>query len=131
VKVTCRRRYSFPVVGYAMKEPKFDGLYLGREQDGELFYAPKVEQGFSDADVKSVRERLKPLLQRAQALSRKINKPKARWVKPGLLADVEYRALTGEGKLRRPSFKGIRQDLSSLPSPTLARSRSSCGREPG
>jgi ATP-dependent DNA ligase len=62
-----------------MNGPKFDGLYLGREQGGELVYAGKVEQGFSDADVKSVRERLTPLLQRAQALSRKVNKPKARW----------------------------------------------------
>jgi bifunctional non-homologous end joining protein LigD len=38
-------------------------------------------------------------------------KPKAHWLKPELLVDVEYRALTGEGKVRHPSFKGIREDL--------------------
>jgi hypothetical protein len=27
--------------------------------------------------------------------------------------DVEYRALTGEGLVRHPSFKGIRRDLRS------------------
>jgi bifunctional non-homologous end joining protein LigD len=40
-----------------------------------------------------------------------VKKPKAVWLKPTLLVDVEYRALTGTGKLRHPSFKGIREDL--------------------
>ena len=37
-------------------------------------------------------ERLRPLLVRAQQLSKKVKKPKAQWVWPELLADVEYRA---------------------------------------
>ena len=45
-------------------------------------------------------------------LSTRLNKPKARWLKPEVMLEVEYRALTGEGKLRHPSFKGIREDLS-------------------
>ena len=48
---------------------------------------------------------------RKPAISGKINKPKARWLRPVLLADVEYRALTGEGKVRHPSYKGLRGDL--------------------
>jgi bifunctional non-homologous end joining protein LigD len=32
-------------------------------------------------------------------------------VKPSLLAEVEYRAKSAEGKVRHPSFKGIRDDL--------------------
>jgi len=46
-----------------------------------------------------------------QPVSKPVHKPKAQWLKPQLLADVEYRALTGDGKLRHPSFKGLRQDL--------------------
>jgi ATP-dependent DNA ligase len=30
---------------------------------------------------------------------------------PELLTDVEYRALTGEGKVRHTSFKGLRKVL--------------------
>ena len=52
-----------------------------------------------------------PLMARAQPLTKKIKKPKAQWLKPELLVDVEYRALTGEGKVRHPSFKGVREDL--------------------
>jgi bifunctional non-homologous end joining protein LigD len=61
--------------------------------------------------VKDVRERLTPLVQRTQAYSQKIKKPKAVWVQPSLLAEVEYRAKSAQGKLRHPSFKGIREDL--------------------
>lgn len=115
VKVTCRKRDSFPIVGYALKAGKFDGLYLGRSEGDQLRYAGKVEQGFSDAQAKSVVDRLRPLLTRARALSEKLDKPNARWVRPDLLAEVEYRALTPEGRVRHPSFKGIREDLSTEP----------------
>jgi bifunctional non-homologous end joining protein LigD len=54
---------------------------------------------------------MKSLRSRAQPLVNKIKKPKAIWLKPALLAEVEYRALTGDGKLRHPSFKGLRDDL--------------------
>jgi bifunctional non-homologous end joining protein LigD len=37
--------------------------------------------------------------------------PKARWVKPVVLVDTEFRGKTGEGLLRHPSFKGVREDL--------------------
>ena len=40
--------------------------------------------------------------------------PKARWVKPAVLVDAEFRGKTGEGPLRHPAFKGIRP-LPSIP----------------
>jgi bifunctional non-homologous end joining protein LigD len=51
------------------------------------------------------------VVQKAPALSRKIKKPQAVWVKPSFLAGVQYRARSANGKLRHPSFKGIRKDL--------------------
>jgi len=33
------------------------------------------------------------------------------WVEPSVLAEIEYRAKSAEGKLRHPFFKGIREDL--------------------
>ena len=32
-------------------------------------------------------------------------------VKPELLAEIEYRAKSAEGKVRHPFFKGLREDL--------------------
>ena len=36
---------------------------------------------------------------------------KAIWVEPELLAEIEYRAMSAEGKVRHPFFKGLREDL--------------------
>jgi ATP-dependent DNA ligase len=33
------------------------------------------------------------------------------WVEPELLAEIEYRAKSAEGKVRHPVFKGLREDL--------------------
>jgi bifunctional non-homologous end joining protein LigD len=37
--------------------------------------------------------------------------PKAKWVKPRVMVDVEFRGKTGDGLLRHPKFMGIREDL--------------------
>jgi bifunctional non-homologous end joining protein LigD len=91
---------------------KFDGLYLGRCQNGALIYAGKVENGFDAAVEQRLRACTEKLKTKVQPLTKKIKKPKATWLKPKLMVDVEYRALTGTGKVRHPSFKGIRRDLS-------------------
>jgi bifunctional non-homologous end joining protein LigD len=111
LKVPCRQRETLRIVGYALKQNRFDGLYLGREKTGELLYAGKVDHGFTRNNIVDVQKRLKPLIQKAQAFSRKIKKPNAVWVKPDLFAEVEYRAQSAEGRVRHPSFKGLREDL--------------------
>lgn len=35
----------------------------------------------------------------------------AEWVEPELLAEIEYRAKSAEGKVRHPFFKGLREDI--------------------
>ncbi|WNV10075.1 non-homologous end-joining DNA ligase [Tardiphaga sp. 709] len=111
VKMTCRNRETLQIVGFALKENRFDGLYVGRREGNNLIYAGKVDHGFTSAAVTDVRKRLAPLVQKAQAYSQKIKKPNAVWVKPSLLAEVEYRAKSADGKLRHPVFKGVREDL--------------------
>jgi len=110
-KRTCRNRETFVVAGIAVVRGKFEGIYLARRKKGELLYAGKVEKGFDakmERDLRAAAEKLKTP---TQPLTKKIKKPKAIWLKPKLLVDVEYRALTGTGKLRHPSFKGVREDL--------------------
>jgi bifunctional non-homologous end joining protein LigD len=111
VKATCRKRDTFWAAGVAFKDGKFDGLYLGRREGERLHYAGKVERGFDDKTAREVVSELLPLKLRKSPLAEKIRKPKATWVKPVVPVDVEYRALTGQGLVRHPSFKGIRRDL--------------------
>jgi bifunctional non-homologous end joining protein LigD len=110
-KRTCRQRETFVVAGIALKRGKFEGIYLARRENGELHYAGKVENGFDTNSETELRRRAEKLKSSTQPLTKKIKKPKAIWLTPKLLVDVEYRALTGTGKVRHPSFKGIRDDL--------------------
>ena len=56
--------------------------------------------------------RLKPLIRKTQPYTKKIAH-RGVWVEPSLLAEIEYRAKSAEGKVRHPVFKGIREDLQS------------------
>ncbi len=110
-KVTCRKRDTFVVAGIAFKGTKFDGVYLGRREKNALIYAGKVEHGFTATQQRDMMARAAKLTAKTQPLTTKIKKPKAKWLQPKILVDIEYRAMTGEGKLRHPSFKGVREDL--------------------
>jgi len=54
--------------------------------------------------------------------------PKARWVRPAVLVDVEFRGKTGDGLLRHPSYQGIREDLMEEPTARLGRASGRRGR---
>jgi bifunctional non-homologous end joining protein LigD len=110
VKVTCAQRETLPIAGFALKENRFDGLYIGRQEGDELIYAGKVDHGFDDASAKDLQARLKPLIRKTQPYAKKIAH-RGIWVEPSLLAEIEYRAKSAAGKVRHPFFKGIREDL--------------------
>jgi bifunctional non-homologous end joining protein LigD len=99
----------FPA-GFALDGNKWDGLYLARQKGNELVYAGKVDHGFDAASAKDLQERLKPLIQETQPYAKKIAHYGV-WVEPSLLAEIEYRTKSTEGKLRHLFFKGIREDL--------------------
>jgi bifunctional non-homologous end joining protein LigD len=110
VKKTCAQRETLPIAGFALKENKFDGLFIGRLKGSDLIYAGKVDHGFDTASAMELQARLKPLIRRTQPYSKKIAH-RGIWVEPSLLAEIEYRAKSAEGKVRHPFFKGIREDL--------------------
>ena len=110
-KVTCRNRETFYVVGIAHKRERFDGIYLARREGKELIYAGKVERGFKDKSIADLTKRAEPFKRRLQPFSRKMKKPRATWYEPHVRVDVDYRALTGTGRLRHPMYKGVREDL--------------------
>jgi bifunctional non-homologous end joining protein LigD len=110
VKKTCAQRETLTIAGFAMKGNRFDGLYVGRRKGRDLVYAGKVDHGFDNDIAKDLRARLKPLIREAQPYTKKIAH-RATWVEPTLLAEIEYRAKSAEGKVRHPVFKGLREDL--------------------
>jgi bifunctional non-homologous end joining protein LigD len=110
VKKTCAQRETLTIAGFALDGKKWDGLYLGRRKAGELIYAGKVDHGFDKDSAKELQARLKPLIRKTQPYGTRIAH-RGVWVEPSLLAEIEYRAKSAEGKVRHPVFKGLREDL--------------------
>jgi bifunctional non-homologous end joining protein LigD len=110
VKVTCAQRETLPIAGFALDGNKWDGLYVGRRKGPDLVYAGKVDLGFDRESAKLLRARLTPLIRETQPYSKRIAH-RGIWVEPKLLAEIEYRAKSAEGKVRHPFFKGLREDL--------------------
>jgi len=110
VKKTCQQRETLPIAGFALDGDDWDGLYLGRRKGQDLVYAGKVDHGFDDDSVAELRKRLTPLIRKTQPYTKRIAH-RGIWVEPELLAEIEYRAKSAEGKVRHPFFKGLREDL--------------------
>jgi bifunctional non-homologous end joining protein LigD len=114
LKVKCVREQEFVVGGFT--EPKgtrvgLGALLLGVYDGKDLVYAGKVGTGFTGASVAQLRERLDRI--RVPDSPFRLRPPgaaAARWVKPELVAEIAFTEWTGDGRLRHPSFKGLRED---------------------
>lgn len=108
LKIKCVQRDAFPIVGFIPNTGGIAALYLGKRDGDGLAYVGKVGTGFTRKASVDLRKRLDALVTPKSKLSGKVSKPKATWVNPSLLADVEFRDITSEGYLRHSSFKGLK-----------------------
>ena len=109
VSKTCAQRETLTIVGFALDGSKWDGLYVGRRKGNGLVYAGKVDHGFDKVSAADLRKRLEPLVRETQAFAKRIEQ--GHLIEPKLLAEIEYRAKSAEGKVRHPFFRGLREDL--------------------
>ena len=115
LKIKCTRGEEFVIGGYSRSDVKgkpFSSLLLGTFDDGQLIYSGKVGTGFDAADFDMLARKFKPL---ERAASPFVEVPReerkdAVWLEPKLVAQVAYTERTRDGRLRHPSFKGLRED---------------------
>ncbi|GGC76015.1 non-homologous end-joining DNA ligase [Chelatococcus reniformis] len=110
VKTKCISSDTFIVIGY---EPASSGVGVGglrlaeRGDDGRLVSVGGVGTGFTRSVAASLGRKLDAIRQPKPAVPGLRSKTVV-WVRPELLAEVEYRAKTNDGDLRHASFKGLR-----------------------
>ena len=80
--------------------------------EGNLVYAGHVGTGFSDQDLKDLKRMFtaRSTSPFHGTLPREVTRD-AHWVEPELVGEVAYAVWTSDGRLRHPSWKGIRDDL--------------------
>lgn len=117
LKVKCGRRQEFVVIGWtppAGTRKHFGALLLGaRDAQGRLVYVGRVGTGFDAAGLKDLAGRLAPLAVEgtpADVPPTRAEQRGVRWVRPRLVAEVEFSEWTDDGRLRHPAFVGLRED---------------------
>ena len=115
LKIKCRPSGEFVVVGYGASEAAggIGALLLAEADDGGLRYVGRVGTGFSTTAMKSLLARLDAL--RTKKATVKLPPEERRrkdivWVRPVLVAEVEYGNRTADRILRHAVYKGLRMD---------------------
>ncbi len=116
LKVKCLQRQEFVIGGYTDPEGSRVGLgalLLGvYDAEGNLEFAGKVGTGFTSKVLDDLRKKLtareQPTSPFKQARIPGITR--AHWVRPELVAEVAFTEWTSDGRLRHPSFQGLRED---------------------
>ena len=123
LKSKCIKEQELVIGGYT-EQPKHPGmlgaLLVGYYKDNELVFAGKVGTGFTQSEGRALFKRLEALRMQTSSFSstpRELRRT-ARYVAPELVAHVNFSEWTPEGKLRHPSYQGLREDK---PAPEVVR----------
>jgi bifunctional non-homologous end joining protein LigD len=116
LKTKCVQRQEFVIGGFTDPEGSRQGigaLLIGVYEKDRLVFGGKVGTGFTTAVARDLRAALGRI---------EIDSPPfspaptgwlgthAHWVKPSLVCEVVFTEWTDEGRIRHPSFQGLRQD---------------------
>lgn len=116
LKVKCRNREEFVVVGFTDPEGSREGfgaLLLGYyNPQGKLCYAGRVGTGFNSEKLIDLRKRLEALARSSApvALPKGVSRKGVHWIEPRLVAEVEFADWTADAIVRQASFQGLRED---------------------
>ncbi|CAM2783363.1 non-homologous end-joining DNA ligase [Saccharomonospora xinjiangensis] len=99
--------------GEGRRSGTFGSLMLGIPDGEGLRYVGQVGTGFDDATLRSLAARLRRLERRRTPFTTPLPKNRAagaHWVSPKLVGEVAFKAWTDEGRLRAPTWRGLRPD---------------------
>lgn len=116
VKVKCLGRQEFVVGGYTDPQGARAGLgalLIGHYEEERLVWAGKVGTGFTARSATALRDRLAALERPTSPFTpapRGAGVRGAHWVAPTVVVEVAFTEWTADGKIRHPSFQGVRDD---------------------
>jgi bifunctional non-homologous end joining protein LigD len=121
VKYRINKGQEFVIGGYVPNNP-IDSIIVGYYDGGKLLYAGKVRNGFVPNTRRAVASKFTglktdtcpfanlPEKKRTQWALTKEEMKNCRWLKPELVAQIEFAEWTPDGHLRHSRFVGLRDD---------------------
>jgi bifunctional non-homologous end joining protein LigD len=110
-KSKCRARQEFVICGYTSPKssvPAFSAIVLGSYENGKLVARGKVGTGFSNEDRRRLLKIFEAYRSDQAALDSK--EKGVQWMKPRLVAEIEFAEVTRDGSIRQGSFIALRED---------------------
>ena len=114
IKLKCALEQELVIGGFTApggSRQHFGALLVGYYEDGELRFAGKVGTGFDQRTLADLMARMERLEVPESPFTRGSGLPRqARWVRPELVGQFAFSEWTRDGKLRHPSYVGLRTD---------------------
>jgi bifunctional non-homologous end joining protein LigD len=99
--------------GKGERSGSLGALLLGIPAEGGLQYAGKVGTGFSETARRETLGDLEPLAQKGSPFTEALTRAEtalAHFVRPEIVGEVQFAEWTVDGRLRHPSWRGLRPD---------------------
>jgi bifunctional non-homologous end joining protein LigD len=117
LKFPIRPTGSYVVGGFRFEtdsDHRLGAVLVGEPTPDGLVFRGRVGSGIAGRAGQRLGDRLRPLARAASPFATtlpRVDTVGTVWVEPEVIVDVQYLALTRDGRLRQPAYRGVRTDL--------------------